>query len=192
MKTVNKILGLSLAAGLLFTSCEKDDDAPEVINEEETITTVIVKLTDVMSGNVIELKSFDNDGSDGPNTPEITTGTLTQASTYTAEIILLNELDSDNVEDLTLEVTDEEDDAHQFFYSTTGDVVISELNDDKNGNPLGSSFVLTTNYADFTTLNVKLIHEPKKPNDGTLEDAGGEVEVDITFDLTLDSGIILF
>ena len=191
MKTISKLLGLSLAASVLFTSCEKDDDKPEVINEEETITTVIVKLTDVITGSVRELKSFDNDGSDGPNAPEITTSNLNQASTYIAEVILLNELDSDNVEDLTLEVTDEEDDAHQFFYSTTGDVVISELNDDKNGNPLGSSFVLTTNNSDFTTLNVKLIHEPK-PNDGTLEDAGGQVEVDVTFDLTLDGSFLLF
>ena len=186
MKTISKILGLSLAAGVLFTSCSDDDDKPEVINEEETITTVIIKLTDPDTGVEVEFKSFDDDADDGPNAPVLTTGNLLQFTKYEAEVTLLNELDPDDIEDVTIEVAEEEDDEHQFFYSATGQMSISNLNNDRDGNPLGSSFELMTGGAGDHTFTIKLVHEPTKPNDGTIEGAGGEVEIDITFDVTVD------
>ena len=52
-------------------SCSDDDDNPEEINEEETITTMTVTLTPQGGGTEIILASRDLDG-DGPDDPDIT------------------------------------------------------------------------------------------------------------------------
>jgi len=41
MKTV-KLLSLSVLTALSFTSCTENDDTPDLVNEEEVITTLIV------------------------------------------------------------------------------------------------------------------------------------------------------
>ena len=55
-------------------------------------------------------------------------------------------------------------------------------NFDSNGNPLGTMFILTASAASTGSLTFTLQHEPTKPNTG-LEDAGGETDIQVTFDL---------
>ncbi|WP_396637938.1 type 1 periplasmic binding fold superfamily protein [Maribacter sp. R77961] len=175
------VLGL-LAAGLLTVSCSNDDDDPEVINDEEVITTMNVTLT-AASGN-ITLQSQDLDG-DGPNAPVIDiSGNLAANTTYSGSIELLNETESP-AEDITEEVA-EEDDEHQFFFSASGAVTGTDYADaDGDGNPLGILFTLTTGDAGNGTLQITLRHEPKKPNDGSLSDAGGETDIAQTFNVVI-------
>ncbi len=175
------VLGL-LAAGLLTVSCSNDDDDPEVINDEEVITTMNVTLT-AASGN-ITLQSQDLDG-DGPNAPVIDiSGNLAANTTYSGSIELLNETESP-AEDITEEVA-EEDDEHQFFFSASGAVTGTDYADaDGDGNPLGILFTLTTGDPGNGTLQITLRHEPKKPNDGSLSDAGGETDIAQTFNVVI-------
>jgi hypothetical protein len=175
------VLGL-LAAGLLTVSCSNDDDDPEVINDEEVITTMNVTLT-AASGN-ITLQSQDLDG-DGPNAPVIDiSGNLAANTTYSGSIELLNETESP-AEDITEEVA-EEDDEHQFFFLASGAVTGTDYADaDGDGNPLGILFTLTTGDAGNGTLQITLRHEPKKPNDGSLSDAGGETDIAQTFNVVI-------
>lgn len=179
-KIALSILG---AATLLTTACKNDDNTPDVVNEEEVITTLIVTLTNG-NDNVI-MTSRDLDG-DGPNAPTVTTvGTLTAGQTYSGTAQFLNETESP-AENITTEVIEEADE-HQVFYIPGGglDATIQYSDMDSQGNPLGVQTNFIANNMSSGTLNVTLRHEPMKPNDGTLSDAGGETDVTVTFDLDI-------
>lgn len=166
-----------MAIGII--SCSKDEN-PDPINEEEIITTLTVTL---QSGNsTITLESRDLDG-DGPNPPELTVSGPLQANTsYAGTVVLLNETETP-AENITTEV-EEEADVHQFFYDFSGSIdQITYADQDTNGYPVGISFNLQTGNAGAAGLTVTLRHEPKKPNDGTLADAGGETDVTQSFSL---------
>lgn len=192
MKTIKKTMKNSMTTHLfsilfvsaLFTSCSNDDNAPAPVDEEEVITTMTVTLTS--AGNTtVTLESKDLDG-DGPNAPEITvSGSLVADATYSGSITLLNETETPS-ENITTEVADE-DDEHQFFFTAGGAITgTSYTDEDGNGNPLGLSFDLTTGAAGSGTLQITLRHEPKKPNDGTLADAGGETDIAQSFTVTVE------
>ncbi len=174
-----------LTAGLFAVSCSDDDESPVIVNEEEVITTVIITLTPQGGGTSISLQSQDLDG-DGPNAPVVTvSGNLEDFTTYEGSIELLNETENP-VGDITEEV-EEEAEEHQFFYTVTGSIDNVIYNDtDGNGNPVGLVFLLTTREPGAATLAVTLRHEPTKPNDGTLGNAGGETDVAQTFSVTVE------
>lgn len=183
--TTLKQVVLFTVSSLLLLACSNDDDEnPLPVEEEETITTITVTLVQEDGGEII-LQSKDLDG-DGPNAPEISvSGNLVAQTSYTGSITLLNETESP-AENITEEVQ-EEDDEHQFFFSVTGSLIgTSYVDADENGNPLGLSFILNTGDAGDGTLGVTLRHQPKKPNDGTLNDAGGETDIAQTFNLVVE------
>ena len=179
-----KLFLILAVTGLFFTACSDDDDTPDPVNEEEVITTMTITLDG--GGTTITLRTRDLDG-DGPDAPVVTvSGNLAAGTTYEGSIEVLNETESP-AEDITEEV-EEEDDEHQFFYIVGGglDATTEYGNFDGDGNPLGTEFTLTTGAASTGTLAITLRHEPKKPNDGTLGDAGGETDITETFNLTIE------
>lgn len=185
MKTI-KFLSVLFVSSLLFVGCNNnDDDTPEPVNEEEVITTLTVTLIPQGGGDPISWASRDLDG-DGPNDPVIAvSGPLAANTTYDGVVILLNETE-DPAENITEEV-EEEDDEHQMFYIVSGglNVTTDYTNFDGDGNPLGTQFTLETGEASNGTVNVVLRHEPKKPNDGSLGDAGGETDISVNFSVTV-------
>jgi len=184
MKTI-KTLSLAVVAALSFASCSDDDDSPELVNEEEVITTMTVTLTPTDGSETITLQSRDLDG-DGSDAPVITvTGNLVAGTTYNGAIVLLNETESP-AEDITEEV-EEESDEHQFFYTISSglDVTTEYGNNDSDGNPLGTEFILTAGAASAGTITFTLRHEPIKPNDG-IESAGGETDILVSFDVSVE------
>jgi len=184
MKTT-KLFATAILATTLFVSCSSDDDAPEIVNEEEIITTVTVTLVPDDGGATVTLEKQDLDG-DGPNEPEyFISGSLSQSTTYAGSIELLNETENP-AEDITEEV-EEENDEHQFFYTiSTGLNITTEYsNFDEDGNPLGTEFELVTGTESTGTLTFTLRHEPTKPNTG-LSDAGGETDVEASFSVTVE------
>ena len=178
-----KFLSVLGIVGLLFTGCS-DDDPPAPVNEEEVITTMTITLT-AMGGSPITLESRDLDG-DGPDAPVISVSDNLVANTvYAGTIILLNETITPE-ENITEEV-EEEADEHQFFFNSTGAITDVDYGDqDDDGNPVGLIFTLSTGDAGTGSLTVTLRHEPKKPNDGTLADAGGETDIAQTFPVTVE------
>ncbi len=180
-----KTLLVILIIGTVSISCSSDDENPVPVNEEEVITTMTITLTPQGGGNSITLQSQDLDG-DGPNAPVITVSdNLLGFTTYEGTIELLNETE-DPAEDITAEV-EEEAEEHQFFYSSTGSIGnITYTDADANANPIGLTLLLTTQQPGPATLSVTLRHEPIKPNDGTLANAGGETDIAQTFNLTVE------
>ena len=176
-----------LFAAVLFVGCSNDDDGtPVPVNEEEVITTMTITLQPSTGGNPVILEIRDLDGPDGPNAPVITVSDdLVFGRSYSGSIVLLNETETPP-ENITTEVEDESDE-HQFFFVINGalQATIDYDNFDNDGNPLGTAFTLSTQGPSVGSLTVVLRHEPKKPNDGTLADAGGETDISATFPLTI-------
>jgi hypothetical protein len=183
MKNV-KILVTVILATLSLASCSDDDDLPEVINEEEVITTMTITLVPDNDGASVILKTQDLDG-DGPDEPVVTSGKLVAGVTYDGSIELLNELETP-AQDITLEVIEEDLD-HQIFYTIASDlgVTIDNVNLDSEGNLLGTEFKLTAGAASSGLLTFTLRHEPTKPNTG-LEDAGGETDIEVSFNVEVE------
>lgn len=185
MKT-NKFLIFLIISILSYTSCSKNDPAaPAVINEEELITTMTITLSDPVNSTTVTLQTKDLDA-DGPNPPVITvSGKLKAGVTYNGSIVLLNETVSP-AENVTEEV-EKEDVEHQFFYTIgSGLKVTTEYsNFDTNKNNLGTKFKLNAVSASSGKLTFTLRHQPTKPNTG-LSDAGGETDIESTFDITVE------
>ncbi|TXN35824.1 type 1 periplasmic binding fold superfamily protein [Flagellimonas hymeniacidonis] len=197
MKTT-KFLSLALLTGTFLVGCSSDDNEPDPVNEEETITTMNVTLTPQGGGTTITLQSQDLDG-DGPNAPNISiSGDLAENTVYDGIVVLLNEAETP-AENVNEEIEGEADE-HQFFFvpNSSLNATIAYTDDesdyvsDETGenftstNPVGISFTLTTTDASTGTLAITLRHEPKKPNDGTLADAGGETDITQAFNLVIE------
>lgn len=181
MKT--KFLTLATVATLLFVSC--DDDDPQIVNEEEVITTVELTFTNTMDANdVVVLTSQDLDG-DGPNAPTVSvSGPFTAGNTYAGMVEFLNELETP-AEDITEEVEEEGEEHEVFYVASNANLSVTKTDVDAAGNPLGVLTTLTAAAAGMTDLTVVLRHEPMKPNNGSLADAGGETDVEVQFSVTV-------
>ena len=179
----------------LIISCSKDSitvaadesaEVPDEVEEQEVITTMTITLTPTSGSTaVVTLQTQDLDG-DGPNAPEVTvSGNLTAGVVYSGDMEWLNELVSPA--EVVTEEIEEKDLDHQVFYTPAGglDVTVEYANNDSAGNPLGTEFTLTANTASSGSLTFTLIHEPTKPNTG-LEDAGGEIDIETAFNITIE------
>lgn len=183
MKKTIQTLAMAAIAVVSMTSCE-DDDTPQIINEEEVITTVTYTLTNAVDNtDTVILRSVDSDG-DGIIDMEIVSGPLTSGASYNGEVRFENELESP-AENITDEVV-EEGDEHEVFYTTTvSGVSISKTDNDVNGDPIGVMTTINTGAAGTGVLTIVLRHEPTKPNDGTLSGAGGETDVQVSFNVAV-------
>ena len=172
---------------MTISSCREDDTPPPPVNEEEVITTLNVFLTDT-AGNTITFSFVDLDG-DGGNAPTITGGTLMTGMTYSGSMSLLNESETP-AEDITIEIQ-EEDDEHQFFFSSD-DATFAYTDQDGNGNPVGLTFDMTTGSTSNSNASMTVIlrHEPDKAgagvSDGDITNAGGETDIEVTFPFELN------
>ncbi|WP_040278579.1 hypothetical protein [Psychroserpens damuponensis] len=183
MKNLKSIFAIALIS-IAFVSCSSDDDAPAPVNEEEIITTLTATLT--TAGSTITLTSQDLDG-DGPDAPVINVSSpLVSNTTYTGSLDLLNETENP-AESITEEI-EEEDDEHQFFFSS-GLVSTTYADMDEDGNPVGLLFTVTTTDAGTGNLTITLRHEPAKSaegvSNGDITNAGGETDISVTFPITV-------
>ena len=180
-----------LAIPFLYFSCSDDDDntIPEPVNEEEVITTMTVTLVASDGSGVVVLQTQDLDG-DGGEDPVVTvSGSISNMTSYVGSIQWLNEME-DEPEDVTVEILEEADE-HQVFFGIGEGLPIQVVyaDEDSNGYPVGVNFILAPTEAGVTgsgPLTITLIHEPMKPNDGTVESAGGSTDITTTFDLVVE------
>lgn len=184
-----KSISLGVTAGaLVFMSCNPNEPVDPVIpNEDEVITTLNLTLTSD-SGAVVVFSFQDLDG-DGGNAPIQSGDTLQNNTTYSAVLELLNEIEMP-AEDITAEI-DAEGVDHQFFFeSTVSGLSVEYMDMDANGKPIGLATTITTIDSGSGILNIVLRHEPNKDGTGVLSgditNAGGETDIEVTFDVTVD------
>ena len=193
MKTL-KITSLFLITLISFTSCSDDEGTPQLINEEEVITTVTVTLVPE-TGTTVTLTSRDLDG-DGPNAPVLNvSGSLQAGMKYEGTVVLENETETP-AEVINEEIIEEADE-HQFFYQVSGGLNATvtyadnenDYLDNGSSNPVGLEFTLQAGTASTGSFTVTLRHEPNKDasgvSTGDLTNAGGETDIAQTFSLTI-------
>jgi len=115
--------------------------------------------------------------------------TLTPGTTYNGTVGVFDASDPNDVEDITVEVR-EEDDEHRFFYTVTGvtgvTVPDSSLDMDGNGAPLGVTFqvVAAEDASGSGTIRVLLSHYDDVPK-GDGSTPSNETDIDVNFQLAV-------
>jgi hypothetical protein len=196
---VSQFLRFSLfaALALTFVACEDDDDddtPPAVVNEEELITDLILTFTDADTQQSFEFSFSDDDG-EGGDDPIIDDIVLPDSASYTLSIEVKDESNPNDVEDITEEI-EEEDDEHQFFFEpfngAENSVAVSYSDMDGDGNPLGllSQWIVTQPTSSGNEkVRITLRHEPNKNGsgvaDGDITNAGGETDIAVEFNITV-------
>ena len=188
LKAKNLLFLLALLVVPFISGCDDDDPEPE--NEEETITTVALTLTPTTAGSDVVVMTFTDLDADGPLPPATTqSGDLTANTTYTGAITFSDASDPTDIEDITLEISDE-DDEHQVFYQTDAglNMTFAYNDSDDDNNPIGLLTNVTTGDASSGNLTVTLRHEPNKTATGVAIDnpapAGGETDIEVVFGVT--------
>lgn len=188
MKTI-KLLAVLFISSLAFVSCSSDDDGHGHDDHEEEITQLTYTLTNSNNASdIITCTYTDADGEGGAPGVTVVSGDLTPNATYTGSISLMN---LEEMEDVGAEIAANEAEEHEIFYITNvAGTTFTTTDTDANGNPLGFNTTVSTGAAGSGTLTISVIHEGKKPNDGTITDAtstGGTSDIDVSFNITVGS-----
>ena len=204
MKNSNpKLLSILLLLFSMFIfSCEKDDPVPEIDQELITEVTLVFEELDeagaVVPGTAFEVIAKDAQGISLGGTPQIEDiESLAPGKTYQLSIRLYNHMAN---EDMTEEIT-EHGDEHQFYFlgsALVGNASFLEyryLDQDENGFPLGlKGKVNVGENAQPGSFRVVLRHGLNKsftgadqPSFENYETAGGESDLDITFQIKFAS-----
>jgi len=192
MKTSNFFINAFLCLALIvsFTSCS-DDDTPDVVDEEEAITELVITFTNQADATDTVVLTWEDDNLDevideGEKTVE---GEFEADSVYDAEIELFAG-DEDFLDEDILE-NQASIDAHFFVYDTDLDFTMARADDDytrSDNNKLG---VNTTWTAGSTTgtgdITIQLYHESPgvDDSDGFGSATGTDTDIDITFDVDI-------
>ena len=177
MKKYQKMLLAMVVMAALATGCQKNTAE---LNEEELITTVELKFTEMGTNNTSSVTFRDIDG-DGGNPPATFDNIiLAPNKTYNVSIELKDESKTPS-----LNITDEveaEGEEHQLYYVPSAvNITVSNLNTDALGLPLGTTSRWATGAASTGVVKVVLKHKP-----GGIKAAGdpitkGDTDVELDF-----------
>jgi hypothetical protein len=176
------------AISLVAFGCKKDLPDPVIPNQEELITTLNYTLISADNSDTATFSFTDIDGPGG-NNPIIIADALKANTLYNGSVTILNE-QVNPPENITIEIENEAE-AHQFFYASTvpQNPKVLYADADMNGNPIGLATTLETYASTMGTLTITLRHNPNKSADGVKEgditNAGGETDIEITFDVEI-------
>ena len=204
MKNLNPklLFSLLILLSVFIFSCEKDDPVPEIDQELITEITLIFDEVDeagvIVPGGGFEVVATDAQGISLGGTPQIEDiVSLVPGKNYQLSLELYNEIAN---EDMTGEIA-EHGDEHQFYFlgsALVGNAAFLEysyLDQDENGFPLGlKGKVSVDENAQSGSFRVVLRHGLNKsftgadqPSFENYETAGGESDLDITFQVKFAS-----
>ena len=191
MKTT-KLLAILFISALSFTACSDNDDHDHDDHDhgehEDEITQLVYTLTNtVNSADVVTFTFTDEDGEGGADGTTQVSGNLKANATYKGALELLN---LEEGEDVGAEIAEEDAEDHEIFYITNVAGLQFETTDvDADLNPLGFNTDVTAGAAGTGQLTIFVVHEGKKPNDGTTEDAlsgEGTTDIEQAFNVTVE------
>jgi len=173
-------LGFGLIA-MALSSCKKDEDLVKVpepdLNESEVITTFKITFADVNGSQPTVSASFIDLDGDGGNPPSVfDTIYLAPSTTYSAEILLLNEA-ANPTDTISNEVLDEAVD-HLFCFTPSGANVSITRTDSDGVYELGLQSQWITGAASDGTTQIVLKHQPGI-KDGSC--SPGETDIELNF-----------
>lgn len=167
--------------------------------EEEVINQIVLTFTPTGGGDAITATWFDEDG-EGVANPTIDDINLSASTEYEMSISLANTLGME-VEDITAEIK-EEDDEHMFFFAFTADIFSNPSGDgnidnrddplvyndqDASGNPVGLLTNWTTGAATASSgeFRVVLKHQPDGQKTSTSDATVGGTDIDVTLSINI-------
>lgn len=167
---------------VIATSCKKDPK--ESGNDEELITTLKLTFVPIGGGPTLtyQFKDADGEGGVAPVQDDII---LAPSKSYDVTIQLLNE-SVNPAEDVTEEVQTEAR-AHRFYFepSAGSNIVVSNLNNDPDGVPLGIVSKWETSANATGTIAVILRHyagnPPGKAIDDPVNSSKSTTDIEVTF-----------
>ena len=176
-----------IIATVLFISCKRDHEL-EPMDDNELITRVELKFTDITAKSSITYTFQDKDGDPKTAPEKFDKIVLNKGVTYSVSIGVYDDTKSP-VMDITQEIN-EEAEVHLFVYKATPASLLTTtiLDKDKNGLPIGlSSSILTQSTAGTGKLNLLLKHQPELNGVRvkTGQEAGGSTDIDLLFDVEI-------
>jgi hypothetical protein len=170
---------------LFLMACKKDEDIHPT-DDNELITRVELKFTDLNAKSTLTFTFQDKDGDPKTAPEKFDKIVLNKGVTYSVSVGVYDDTKSP-VEDIAEEIS-EESDVHLFVYKTTPATLFTTtiLDKDKNGLPIGlSSSILTQSTVGTGKLNLLLKHQPDLNGIRvkTGQEAGGSTDIDLTFDV---------
>jgi hypothetical protein len=157
---------------ITISSCSKD--TPEVVNEEELITTIELNFS--TQGEPDQTVRWETEAA---NSAEIVLKSNTE---YDVQITFLDESDPSDIENINAEIIEEADE-HQVFYEfsgvsvTYGQGTSDTLDSDQN--PVYINSIWNTSDVNSGVVRVFLIHEPTTKSSTTRDGFGGETDVSV-------------
>jgi hypothetical protein len=176
-----------LMAVIFFSSCKKDEEI-QPTDDNELITRVELKFTDVASKSTVTYTFQDKDGDPKTAPEKFEKIVLNKGVSYTMTLGVYDDTKSP-AKDITQEIN-EESDVHLFvFKATPASLLTTTIQDkDKNGLPIGlDAKVLASSTIGTGKFNVVLKHQPElngvKVKTG--QEAGGSTDIDLLFDVEI-------
>lgn len=201
-KSPSLLTVLFLSLGIFLSSCEKDDPVPEI--DQEVITELTLSFTELndadepIPGAGFEVSANDVEGISLGSSPSIEViDSFEAGKKYQLNIFLYNHIAG---EDVTEEVA-EHGEEHLFYFLGTSLVGENAFlsytygDTDEHGQPIGLKGKITVGEVSAGTtgsFRVVLRHGLDKnflgastPNFENMQSAGGESDLDITFEVVL-------
>jgi hypothetical protein len=175
--------------------CKKDKK--EIIStpqpdEQELITTMIVKATRIGASNDVKFYNYKvQNGFNNPTkvTVRIDTIVLQASQKYNIEILVLDESKTP-AKDITPEIIDERN-AHLFFYAINpatgnGSLTVSERDTDKNGQDFGRTCTWLAGAAGKGQITITLLHGPRRKEMPDIQSIGGATDAEAIFPVLIN------
>jgi hypothetical protein len=165
-----------------MTACKKDEPAP--VEDNETITTVRLKLTQGGTTSTFNFKDLDGDGG---NPPVIDKVSLKPNTAYTLALEVLDE-SKNPASDITAEIKKEQDEHIIQYVATPASLLAVNVTDKDSRNlAVGLSASVQTAAAGTGKIRVVLYHQP--PVGGVAVKNGtftvGSTDFDVSFDVEI-------
>ncbi|MBU3699702.1 MAG: type 1 periplasmic binding fold superfamily protein [Candidatus Kapabacteria bacterium] len=175
---------IALSLTFVLTSCDHLDDPHDHDHDHEAVTTVTLELIEQGTTDTTRVTWEDLDGIGGNNPNRIDTLALKSGKTYLGTVRFENRAKSP-AENITEEVLEDANE-HQVFFAVTNQLgVVTVLDKDGRGLPLGLVYSIATTdtqAAEPGTLTLSLYHyESESSKNGT--DPADETDVEVTFPL---------
>lgn len=168
-----------------LSACKKDKELPEA-DENELITKVSLKFTNVANTADVATVTWSDPDGEGGIAPVIGTLNLKANTAYTFEVSeVLNETASEADERNVLNEINEESDEHLWVYKPNVALALNMMLTDKDDNnfPVGLKGTATTGAVSTGQLQVILRHQPEGKN-GT--EAPGSTDFSAVFPVAIN------
>lgn len=168
--------------------CENNDEDPTPMEINRNITTLRYILDTPGDEPLVTFLYQDLDGMGG-NEPLIQGGTLKGGTVYFGNIEVLDESTTPLV-NFSDEINADKEN-HQFFFNLQGlDANINYADADNNRNPIGLFTAFLTGDPGMGTVTINLQRNLNKFGsgvaDGSINNAGGTTDIQVTFPVTIE------